>query len=139
MISVPRIAVEGVQLLIDIRAIEDEFGIPDTFSYAREYLDYEQYFRFTIETIITTGSSIAAIAVVVLVITSSFTATSLVVFCVLLVDLMLVGLMHYWGLTFNSIVVVNIVIAIGLSVDYSAHIAHSYLMINPPASCVTNA
>merc|ERR1712051_1017139 len=30
-------------------------------------------------------------------------------------------------------IIVNIVIAIGLAVDYSAHIAHTYLIIQPPA------
>lgn len=45
----------------------------------------------------------------------------------LLTDLFLSALIFYWGLTFNPLVVINIVIAIGLSVDYSAHISHSYL------------
>jgi predicted RND superfamily exporter protein len=61
----------------------------------------------------------------------------LVVMCVLLVDLFLVGLIHYWGLTFNTLIVINIIIAIGLSVDYSAHIAHTYLTIDPPPRCRT--
>ena len=51
---------------------------------------------------------------------------------VLLVDFFIVALVHYWSLTFNSIVVVQVVIAIGLAVDYSAHIAHTYLTVDPP-------
>lgn len=62
----------------------------------------------------------------------------LVTLAVLLVDLFLIALIHYWGLTFNSIIVVNVVIAIGLAVDYSAHIAHTYLTITPPKKCVTD-
>ena len=78
-----------------------------------------------------------AVLVVVLFITASVTATLLVALCVLLVDLYLLATIFYWGLTFNSIVVVNICIAIGLSVDYSAHIAHTYLTVRAPARCVT--
>ena len=56
----------------------------------------------------------------------------LVAFCVLLVDLFLTALIFYWNLNFNPLVVINIVIAIGLSVDYSAHISHSYLITEVP-------
>lgn len=56
----------------------------------------------------------------------------LVALCVFLVDVFLAALIFYWGLTFNPLVVINIVIAIGLSVDYSAHISHSYLITNIP-------
>ena len=76
---------------------------------------------------------------VILIITASVQVTMLVALCVLLVDIFLVALIFYWGLTFNSIVVVTIVIAIGLSVDYSAHIAHTYLIIIPPESCKTKS
>lgn len=58
--------------------------------------------------------------------------TLLVLLAVCLVDVFLVGAIHYWDLTFNTVIVVNIVIAIGLAVDYSAHIAATYLFIVPP-------
>ena len=80
------------------------------------------------ETATSMGLSIAACLVVILIITASFQATILVAFCVLLVDMFLSALIFFWGLTFNPLVVINIVIAIGLSVDYSAHISHSYLI-----------
>ena len=78
------------------------------------------------------GLSIGACLIVILIITASLQATLLVAFCVLLVDLFLSALIFYWGLTFNPLVVINIVIAIGLSVDYSAHISHSYLITEVP-------
>lgn len=52
--------------------------------------------------------------------------------CVMLVDVFLAALIFYWGLTFNPLVVINIIIAIGLSVDYSAHIGHAYLTTEVP-------
>ena len=58
--------------------------------------------------------------------------TLLVGMCVLLVDIFLFAMLHYWGLTFNALIVVNIVIAIGLAVDFSAHIAHCYLVTEVP-------
>jgi len=133
------VAVQGVALLKDFRAIEEEFGFPGTYSYAQEYLDFEQYVVFTRETFLSVFLSLVAVFAVILFITGSLFVTVLVGIAVLLVDYFLVALLFYWGLTFNSIVVINIVIALGLAVDYSAHIAHTYLTIVPPARCKTDA
>ena len=53
--------------------------------------------------------------------------TLLVIFSVLLVELFTLGGVHYWGLTFNFMVAINLSFALGITVDYSAHIAHTYL------------
>jgi len=95
-------------------------------------LDYELYVVFMDETILSCGLSIIAVFCIVIFITGSLPVTLLVTLAVGLVDLFLISLIHYWNLTFNTVVVVNVVIAIGLAVDYSAHIAHTYLIILPP-------
>ena len=74
------------------------------------------------------GLSLGAVLVVVLIITSDFVCTLLVALCVAMTDLFLVGLIYFWGLTLNALVVLNIIVAIGTSVDYSAHIAYAYLI-----------
>jgi Niemann-Pick C1 protein len=73
--------------------------------------------------------SLALVAVffVVLGVTGNITITLFVLLCVILVDFFLFGLLAFWNVTLNSVTVVNIVIAIGLAVDYSAHIGHAYL------------
>jgi hypothetical protein len=38
------------------------------------------------------------------------------------------GFMHFWGLTIDVISCVNLVIAVGLCVDYAAHIVHCFLL-----------
>merc|ERR1719228_2864536 len=40
----------------------------------------------------------------------------------------IVGFLHFWGITIDVISCVNIVLAIGLCVDYSVHIGHAYLI-----------
>ena len=35
--------------------------------------------------------------------------------------------MHFWGLTIDVVTSIQLIIAIGLTVDYSAHIAHAFL------------
>lgn len=76
--------------------------------------------------------SLFAVFIVILFITADFTVTLLVAFAVFLVDVYILALVFYWNLTFNSIVVVQVVVAIGLAVDYSAHIGHTYLAVHPP-------
>merc|ERR1719421_185080 len=47
--------------------------------------------------------------------------------CVLMVDVNILGLMWLWGLTIDSVAIINLVLAIGLAVDYSVHVAHAFL------------
>ena len=39
-----------------------------------------------------------------------------------------VGLMHFWDLTIDGVTVCYTVIAIGLAVDYSAHVGEAYML-----------
>ena len=87
---------------------------------------------FVKETALSVGLSIMAVFFVVLFITGSAPVTLLVVLAVMLVDLYLLALIAFWDLTMNNIIVVNLVIGLGLAVDYSAHIAHTYLIVKPP-------
>ena len=77
--------------------------------------------------------SFLAVALVVSFITGSLPVTSLVMLAVILVDLFLLALIHYWDLTLNNIIIVQLVIGLGVSVDYSAHIAHTYLITDAPS------
>ena len=36
--------------------------------------------------------------------------------------------MHFWNLTIDVISCVNLVIAVGLCIDYAAHIAHTFMV-----------
>ena len=122
----------GVQFIQDVRDIESIYGPSGTFSFATRYLDYEQYFIFTKETTSSLLLSLMAVLVVVFASTSDIVCTLVVALCVLMTDLFLIGLIYFWGLTLNALVVINIIVAIGTSVDYSAHIAYAYLIETIP-------
>lgn len=76
--------------------------------------------------------ALTVVCVVIFTITANMTVTFFVFLCVALVDLFLFSLMGYWDIPLNSISVINIIIAIGLAVDYSAHIGHAYMMVSAP-------
>lgn len=88
--------------------------------------NYESYVVFGKETLVSIGGSLAIIFAVLLVTTGNLLMTLYILLCVFLVILFLFSLLPFWGLTLNSITIVNVVIALGLSVDYSAHIGHSF-------------
>jgi len=76
--------------------------------------------------------ALVAVFVVLLLFTGNFSVTFFVLLCVGLVDLFLFGLLTFWEVTLNSVTIINVVIALGLAVDYSAHIGHAYLTVDAP-------
>ena len=66
--------------------------------------------------------------VTTLILLANLTASILVLLCVLLSLINVGGFMHFWGLTIDTVSCNNLIIAIGLCVDYSAHVAHTFLL-----------
>ena len=99
----------------------------EAFPITRFFIFFEQYAITTRET--TRNLLIAALAV--LVVTSPFlvdcTVTFLMVFNFAALICELFGLMVIWDVSLNSVSMINLVMAIGFAVDYSAHIAHAYI------------
>lgn len=126
------VSTDGPDFLSDLKDFADKYGLGDTYFFSNELLDYEQYVVFVRELCLSLGLSIFAVFLVVIFITGSLPITLLVLLAVLLVDVFLLGLIHFWDLTLNSIILVNLVIGLGLSVDYSAHISHTYLIVEAP-------
>ena len=133
MIAVNSAAKEGVYLLKDMRKIAADHGLDKTFTFSGRYFDYEGYVVFDRETILNVTLALVAVFVIMMIFTASVTITLFVLLCVMLVDVFVFGLLSFWDVTLNSVTVVHIVVAIGLAVDYSAHIAHAYLTVEAPA------
>ena len=70
----------------------------------------------------------AAIFLVVFVLLTNLRITTMVFLTVILTLVDIVGFLHFWDITIDIISCVNIVLAVGLCVDYSVHIAHAYLV-----------
>ena len=101
-------------------------GMGGAFPYMFMYLYYEQYAIITHEAIQNLGLALAAVFVIVTLLVANIGATLLVMLCVVLVDIDILGLMWLWGVSIDSVAIINLVLAIGLSVDYSVHLAHAF-------------
>ena len=110
-----------------MRFILDNYGVPDTYDVSGSHYDYESYYTLERNFYICLVLSIVAVLVVVFLVTADLMTTLLVSLMVITTDFLLIGSIHYLGLTFNGIVVLNVILAVGTSVDYSTHIAYGYL------------
>ncbi|XP_031567431.1 patched domain-containing protein 3-like [Actinia tenebrosa] len=95
---------------------------------AKVYIYLEQYAITKSET----TRNIAVAGVTVFVITLPFllslTASLIIFFGFGALIFELFALMYLWDVSLNMISTINLVMAIGFSVDYSAHIAHAYVL-----------
>ena len=66
--------------------------------------------------------------VVVLITLSDLYVCVLILGCVIFTMMDVVGVMHLLGLTIDTFSIASIIIGIGLSIDYSVHIAHAFII-----------
>ena len=116
-----------------MRRLSNEWGYGEpSFEYMWRLYDYELFTTLADDFTGPMILSFVAVLVVILIITSDVTATLVVALCVILTDLYLAGLIFYWNLALNPIVLLQVILGIGCSVDYSAHIAYAYLVEDIP-------
>lgn len=59
---------------------------------------------------------------------ADFKISLMVMSCVVLTLCDVTGIIYYWGLTIDTVSCVSVVLVVGLCVDYSAHIAHAFIV-----------
>ena len=116
--------------MLTLRDDIEEKSDLDAFPITRLFIFFEQYAITSRETL----RNLIVAAIAVLVVTSPFLVDCTVTFIVVLNFAALIcelfGLMVIWDVSLNSVSMINLVMAIGFAVDYSAHIAHAYIMSN---------
>ena len=125
---------DGPKYLQDIRRLEKIYGFDDTYSYSDDMLTQEMFIVIIFETILVFGCFLVTIFFLILILTGTFAVAFLVVFSVCLVNLFLLALIPIWGMTFNNLLVVHLIASLGLSVLYTSHISHAYIMAHAPDS-----
>jgi len=118
---------EQVASMRTLRESVASADVGSSFPYMFMYLYYEQYAIIVQEALLNLGLALAAVFVITMLILANFGASVLVMLCVVLVDVDILGLMYLWGLSIDSVAIINLVLAIGLAVDYSVHVAHAFV------------
>ena len=106
----------------------DETGAPYTFHYHKIYGAWESDKIIGFELWRNVGLAIAAIFITTLLLLANLQICVYVI-CIVTITLTdLIGYLHFWDITIDVISCINIVLAIGLCVDYSVHIGLSYMV-----------
>ncbi|ESQ53074.1 hypothetical protein EUTSA_v10024233mg [Eutrema salsugineum] len=100
----------------------------DIFPYSVFYIFFEQYLNIWTVALTNLAIAIGAIFIVCLLITSSAWSSAIIVLVLVMILLDLMGMMVILGIQLNAVSVVNLIMSIGIAVEFCVHISHAFLM-----------
>lgn len=108
---------------------EDVISDVQVFPYSVFYVFYEQYLTMWPDTLQSMGISILAIFVVTFLLMGFDIHSSIVVvITITMIVINIGGLMYLWSISLNAVSLVNLVMAVGISVEFCSHLVHSFSM-----------
>ena len=99
-----------------------------SFSHVKIYAAWETDEIIGFELMRNVGMSMGCVMIVTVLLLVNIPISFYVFSCVVATLIDLVGFLHFWDMTIDIITCINIVLAIGLCVDYVVHIGHAYLV-----------
>jgi len=107
------------------QAVVRSYSYPDVF--------YEQYLTMWKDTRKSLFLSIFTIFVVVfLFLGLDFYSASIVALTIIMIIVNLMGLMYWWDISLNAVSLVNLVVGVGISVEFCSHLVRSYVISSEP-------
>uniref|UniRef100_A0A182PPK3 SSD domain-containing protein n=1 Tax=Anopheles epiroticus TaxID=199890 RepID=A0A182PPK3_9DIPT len=101
----------------------------EVFPYSVFYVFYEQYLTMWPDTLKSMGISVLAIFIVTFLLMGFDIHSSLVVvITITMIVINIGGLMYHWNISLNAVSLVNLVMAVGISVEFCSHLVHSFAM-----------
>jgi Niemann-Pick C1 protein len=109
-----------------VKSIPSPLGT-NAFVYGDNFQQIEQYASIGKEAVTNITTSVAMIALIIVVLLANPLASIVTFISVLSTIIILIGLMNFQGSYIDSVTVIFLVISLGLAVDYSVHVAHGFL------------
>ncbi|KAJ5618387.1 Patched [Penicillium herquei] len=129
-----------IQAYVAARRIADglseEHGI-DIFPYSKFYIFFDQYVSIVQLTGTLLGSAVAIIFVLTSAILGSIATGAVITTTVVMTVVDIIGAMAVAGVSLNAVSLVNLVICVGISVEFCAHIARAFMF--PSRTLLENA
>ena len=107
------------------KSITESTGVP-TFAYSMFYIFFAQYTTIIRDSITLIGCALAAIFVVASFLLGSLQTSLVIVLTVVMILTDIVGVMALWGVNLNAVSLVNLVICVGIGVEFCVHIARAF-------------
>jgi len=110
-----------------LREYDHNYQPVKVFAYSPYYVFYEQYDTIVWAAIIQLMLSLVVIFVVTFFLLGMDPWSAMIIVGTIASILVnLIGLMYWWGIDFNAISVVNLVMSVGISVEFCSHIVRAY-------------
>jgi len=74
------------------------------------------------------GLAMACVFLITLILLANVPVCLMVLLIVVMTLIDIIGFLHFWNITIDIISCINIVLAIGLCVDYSVHVGHAFIV-----------
>lgn len=114
----------------------------EVFPYSIFYVFYDQFLTMWTDAIFSLSISLIAILLVTFVLTG-FDLRNTLIFVFTLISILfnILSVMYWWNISLNAVSLVNLVMSIGISVEFCSHILHYYCTNSHPNSklCAQNA
>ena len=99
----------------------------NVFPYSIFYVFYEQYLTIWEDSLRSLGISLVAIFIVTYILMGLDVRSSIIIVLIIVMILVnLGGMMYWWNITLNAVSLVNLVMAVGISVEFCAHITRAF-------------
>ncbi|KAF9608783.1 hypothetical protein IFM89_011552 [Coptis chinensis] len=105
--------------------VSDSLGM-DIYPYSVFYIFFEQYLDIWRTALINIAIALGAVFVVCLLITCSLWSSAIILFVLAMMVVDLLGVMAILNIQLNAVSVVNLVMAIGIAVEFCVHITHAF-------------
>ncbi|XP_072364511.1 patched domain-containing protein 3-like [Scyliorhinus torazame] len=113
-------------MLIDLRKLAEDCKIP-LLVYHPAFIYFDQYLVIVSNTIQNVVMAAVAMFIVSLLLIPNLVCSLWLTFAISSVLVGVAGFMTFWGVNLNSISMINLVICIGFSVDFTAHISYAFV------------
>eukprot|EP00761_Pharyngomonas_kirbyi_P000435 gb/GECH01000435.1/.p1 GENE.gb/GECH01000435.1/~~gb/GECH01000435.1/.p1 ORF type:complete len:897 (+),score=185.21 gb/GECH01000435.1/:1-2691(+) len=105
----------------------DHSSIP-SFPYSIYYVFFAQYLYINEVAAVNIAVALGAVVLTTLILLGSPISSIYILLCIVMIDIDLLGIMAIWNIYINAVSVVNLVMAVGISVEFCVHIARAFLV-----------
>lgn len=98
------------------------------YPYSIFHIFFEQYLYVVQSSMWLLGGALVGVFAVCCAFTASVWASSIILLVVGMILMDLLGVMYLWGIQLNAVSVVNLTMALGIAVEFCAHIVHAFLV-----------
>lgn len=127
-------SVKQTRVVQSLRAVADQYSKYNVTTFNPLWLFVDQYQEILPNVVQEVVAGISVMVLIALVMIPHPCCSFWVAVTIASIDLGVVGLMTIWGINLDTVSMITIIMSIGFSVDFSAHIAHAFVVSDQKSS-----